>query len=129
MFANIGLVKTFLAGGSISEYRVVKFGADDRIALQATAATEKFAGVAGLPKGASAITGDSIDVIKSGVADILYGGNVAVGDFLTSDDEGRAVVAVDGDNLIGIAQITGVEGDLGAVQIQFGAHYVAAVGP
>lgn len=129
MFANVGLVKTFTAGGSVSEHRIVKFGADDRIVLQATAALEKFAGVAGLPKGASAVTGDSIDVIKSGVADILYGGAVTVGDFLTSDDEGRAVVAADGDSLIGVAQVTGVEGDLGAVQIQFGTHYIAAVGP
>ncbi|WP_333661021.1 hypothetical protein [Acinetobacter sp.] len=78
MFANEGLVKTFIAGGSISEYRIVKFGTDDRIALQATAALEKFAGVAGLPKGTSAVTGDSIDVIKSGVANILYGGAVTV---------------------------------------------------
>lgn len=128
MFANVGLVKTFIAGGSIAKNRIVKFGADDRLALQATAALEKFAGVSEVP-GVSAITGDPIDVIKSGIANILYGGAVTVGDFLTSDDEGRAVVAADGDSLIGVAQITGVEGDLGAVQIQFGTHYIAAVGP
>lgn len=124
MFANVGLVKTFIAGGAIAENRIVQFGASDREALQATAATQKFAGVAGLPKGTSAVTGEPIDVIKSGVADVIYGGNVSVGDVLTTDNQGRAVVAADGNSIIGIAQITGVSGDLGAVQIQFGKHYI-----
>lgn len=125
MFANAGLVKTFTAAGAIAEYRIVKFGASDRAALQATAATEIFAGVVGLPKGASAASGDSIDVIKSGIADVLYGGTVTLGAALTSDSLGRAVVAVDGNSMIGFAQVAGVVGDLGAVQIQFGNHYVA----
>lgn len=120
MHANVGLVKTFIAAGAISEYRIVKYGAKDRDALQASAASDKFAGVAGLPRGASAVTGDSIDVIKSGVADVLYGGTVAVGDFLTSDAQGRAVVAAVGDFMIGVAQVAGVVGDLGGVHINYG---------
>lgn len=126
MYANTGLVKTYTAGGAIAEYRIVKHGATDREALQATAVTEKFAGVVGLPKGASAVSGDSVDVIKSGVADVLYGGTVAVGDPLTTDSSGRAVVATDGDALIGFAQVAGAVGDIGGVLIQFGTHYVAA---
>ncbi len=126
MFANVGMAKTFIAGGAIAEYRIVQFGASDREALQASAATQKFAGVAGLPKGVAAVSGDSIDVIKSGVAEVIYGSNVAVGDVLTADAQGRAVVAADGNSVIGIAQITGVSGDLGAVQIQFGKHYIKA---
>lgn len=126
MYANTGLVKTYTAGGAIAEYRIVKHGATDREALQATAVTEKFAGVVGLPKGASAVSGDSVDVIKSGVADVLYGGTVAVGDPLTTDNTGRAVVATDGDALIGDAQVAGAVGDIGAVLIRFGTHYVPA---
>lgn len=124
MFANVGLVKTFIAMSVIAEYRIVQFGALDREVTQASAATQKFAGVIGLPKGASAVEGDAVDVIKSGVAEVIYGGNVTVGDVLTADAQGRAVVAVDGNSVIGIAQISGVLGDLGAVQIQFGKHYV-----
>jgi len=36
--------------GTINEYRLVKFGTADRAALQAGASTDKFIGVAGLPK-------------------------------------------------------------------------------
>lgn len=120
MHANVGLVKTFIAAGAISEYRIVKFGAKDRDALQATTASEKFAGVAGLPKGTNAVAGDPMDVIKSGVADVTYGGTVSAGDFLTSDAQGRAVVAAVGDFIIGVAQVAGVVGDLGGVHIQYG---------
>lgn len=120
MHANVGLVKTFVAGGTVNECRIVKWGASDREAIQATAASEKFAGVAGLPKGTTAVAGDSMDVIKSGVADVTYGGTVAAGDFLTADAQGRAVVAAVGDFIIGVAQVSGVVGDLGGVQIQFG---------
>lgn len=120
MHANVGLVKTFIVAGTINEYRIVKFGAQDRDALQASAASDKFAGVAGLPRGATAVTGESIDVIKSGVADVTYGGTVAAGDFLTSDAQGRAVVASVGDFIIGVAQVAGIAGDLGGVHIQYG---------
>ena len=118
MNSNEGLIKTYEAGGTINEYRIVKFGTADRAALQASASTDKFIGVAGLPKGATASSGDSIDVIKSGIADVIYGDTVAVGDYLTSDAQGRAVVATVGDNVIGTAELSGVSGDLGAVHIQ-----------
>lgn len=120
MHANVGLVKTFIAGGSIAPHTIIKFGTHDRDALAASAATDKFAGVAGLPVGVSAAANEPIDVIKSGVADVIYGGTVAVGDMLTTDAQGRAIVASAGNNIIGQAQVSGVVGDLGAVLIQFG---------
>jgi len=91
--SNEGLTKTYEAGGTINEYRLVKFGASDRAALQASASTDKFIGVAGLPKGATAASGDSIDVIKAGIADVTYGGTVTRGDRLTSDADGKAISA------------------------------------
>lgn len=124
MFANTGLVKTYTAAGKIAENRIVQYGTSDRETLQATAATQKIAGVAGLPKGTTAVAGDSIDVIKSGIANVIYGEAISVGDVLTADSQGRAKVAADGNSIIGIAQVTGVTGDLGAVQIQFGQHYI-----
>lgn len=126
MFANIGLVKTMLAGGAIAECAIVQHGSTDKEVTQASAATQKFAGVIGLPKGVSAEAGDPVDVIKSGVAHVIYGGNVAVGDFLTANTTGKAVVAADGNSIIGVAQVAGASGDLGAVLIQFGKHYIKA---
>ena len=93
MQANEGLVKTYDAGGTINEYRIVKFGSSDSSVLQSGASTDKFAGVACLPKGATASTGDSVDVIKSGIADVTYGGTVTRGDRLTSDADGKAISA------------------------------------
>lgn len=120
MHANVGLVKTFIAKGTIAPLTIVKYGAGDRFALAASAATDKFAGVAALPTGVTAVAEEPIDVIKSGVADVLYGGTVTVGDMLTTDAQGRAIVASAGNNVIGQAQVSGVVGDLGAVLIQFG---------
>ena len=76
------------------------------------------AGVICLPKGTTAANGDAVDVIKSGIADVIYGGTVTRGDYLTSNATGFAVVAVAGDNVIGTAELSGVSGDLGAVHIQ-----------
>lgn len=119
MRANVGLVKTFIAAGVIAERRIVKFGSSDTAALQATAGTEKFSGVVGLPKSVTAAEGEPVDVILSGIADVDYGGNVTRGDTLTADANGRAVVATSGNSVIGIAQVSGVAGDIGSVHIQF----------
>ena len=118
MNANEGLVKTYTASGAIGEYKLVKFGATDKTVLQASTGTDKLAGVVCLPKGTTAANGDAVDVIKSGIADVIYGGTVTVGDYLTSNATGLAVVAVAGDNVIGTAELSGVSGDLGAVHIQ-----------
>lgn len=117
MNANEGLVKTYTASGAIGEYKLVKFGATDKTVLQASTGTDKLAGVVCLPKGTTAVTSDSVDVIKSGIADVI-GGTVTRGDYLTSNASGFAVVAVAGDNVIGTAELSGVSGDLGAVHIQ-----------
>ena len=126
MFANVGLVKTYIAGGAIAEHRIVQYGESDREVTKASAGTQKFAGVIGLPKGASAVLGDAVDVIKSGIAEVVYGGTVTAGDALTADSQGRAVVASDGNSIIGYAYTAGASGELGAVQIQFGKHYIKA---
>ena len=93
MQANEGLVKTYDAGATINEYRIAKFGSSDSVVLQADASTNKFAGVFCLPKGATAATGESVDVIKSGIADVDYGGTITVGDRLTSNADGKAISA------------------------------------
>lgn len=93
MQANEGLVKAYDAGGTINEYRIAKFGSSDSVVLQADASTNKFAGVFCLPKGATAATGETVEVIKSGIADVTYGGTITVGDRLTSNADGKAISA------------------------------------
>ena len=93
MHANVGLVKTFTANGAINENRIVSFSGGNRIAAQAAASTESFAGVAAVPTGATIANGEPFDVIKSGVADVLYGGTIAVGNRLTTNSLGKAVSA------------------------------------
>lgn len=115
---NEGLVKTQIAGAAIGAYKIVKPGASADTVVQAAAATDKSIGVSDL--GADA-AGDRVDVVIDGVARVVYGGNVAYGDPLTSDANGNAVVAAPaaGANarVIGIAMLAGVAGDIGAVRL------------
>lgn len=114
---NEGLAKTLIAGAAVAARRIVKFGAGDTAVLQAAAATDLSIGVADL--GAS--SGEYCDVIIDGIAQVEYGGNVTRGDKLTADADGKAVTAAPaaGVNaqIIGIAMLSGVSGDIGSVRI------------
>lgn len=85
----------------------------------AAAATDKIIGVTER-MGASA-AGAMLDVIVDGPVEVLYGGNVSAFDALTSDAQGRAVVASPGAGqtirIVGFAQVDGVAGDIGLVQV------------
>ena len=115
---NQGLIKTFNAGGAIARSLIVKFGADERTVVAGAAATDKLIGVA---DDVAAVSGDPVDVVLSGVATVRYGGTVAFGDLLTSDASGQAVTAAPAtganNRIIGVAMVSGVSGDLGAVLI------------
>lgn len=116
---NEGLVKTYFAGAAIAAHRIVApNGTDDLTVIQAAAATSKSIGVSDLGADAS---GDRVDVIISDIALVEYGGNVAEGDPLTADADGKAVVAAPavGANVrvIGFATVNGVSGDIGSVRI------------
>lgn len=115
---NPGLIKAFTASGAIAPYRIAKFGSADTAVLQAAAATDAMIGVIG-PFGPA--SGERVDVIMSGLAEIEYGGTVTRGDLLTSDSSGRAVTAAPsaGANvrIIGIAMNSGVISDIGSVFI------------
>lgn len=117
--ANEGLVKTYLAGAAVVKHRIVKHGSGDRAAIQSAAAADLHIGVSD-SLGASA-SGEPLDVIRSGIANVEYGGNVTRGAKLTSDADGKAVAAAPsaGANaqVIGIAEVSGVSGDIGKVFI------------
>lgn len=112
------LTKNFNASGAIAACRIVKFGATDELMAQASAAADKQVGVS---TSLAAADGEPVDVILAGVAEVTYGGNVTRGDLLTSDANGKAVVAAPaaGANvrIIGEAMKSGVLDDVGAVDL------------
>lgn len=115
---NVILKKNFLAEAAIAAARVVKFGTADGQVVQAAAATDLLVGVTGPI--APAIN-ERVDVMVAGIADVEYGGAVTRGQKLTADANGKAVAAAPaaGANVhvIGIAQVSGVAGDIGSVLI------------
>lgn len=115
------LRKNYTAGGAITAHRIIKAGANDGEVLQAAAATDLLMGVCGSVGPAS---GERVDIIKIGIAQIEYGGNVTRGNPLTSDGSGKAVVAAPsaGSNvrIIGFAEVSGVSGDIADVFVSPG---------
>jgi hypothetical protein len=113
---NPVLVKNFTAEAAIAPYRIVKFGSDEGKVVQATAATESLLGVTTL---ISADVNERTDVILMGAAEVEFGGNVTVGAYLTSDANGKAIVAAPAagtnNGIIGKAMVAGASGDIGSV--------------
>jgi hypothetical protein len=112
--ANPGLIKNYTAGGAINQYRVVKFGASDGVVVQGAAATDLLVGVSCQP-GAVA-SGERVDIVRSGSAEVEYGGTITRGKKLTADADGKVIEAAPaaGANahIIGIAEVSGVVGDI-----------------
>lgn len=108
-------IKACYAGAAIPPFHIVKHGAADGFAVPAAAATDAIFGVAD-SLGAEAAN-DPVDIIRGGIAEVVYGGTVTRGQPLTSDAQGRAVVAVAGNRIIGFAEVSGVAGDRGSVFI------------
>ena len=117
---NPELFLNYTASGAVTEKRLVKFGAGDRLVVQASAATDALIGVNDL----TAADTERTDACLSGIFPVTYGGTVTRGDLLTSDSQGRAVTAAPaaGSNvrIIGVAMESGVVGDLGSVRISPG---------
>lgn len=115
---NEGLQKTLIAGAAVAKNRIVKFGAADTAAIQAAAATDLLIGVS---DNLGADSGEPFDVIVDGIALVEYGGNVTRGQKLTADADGKAIAAAPaaGANaqIIGVAMLSGVAGDIGSVRI------------
>lgn len=110
--------RNYLAPAAIAAYRIAKHGAADGEVAQATAATEALMGVT---NSLAIAAGERVDLVKSGLADVEYGGNVTRGDPLTADADGKAVTAtVAGSRLIGFAELSGASGDIGVVHISPG---------
>jgi endonuclease YncB( thermonuclease family) len=117
------IIKCYSAEAAILPNRIIKYGAADYGVLQAAAATDKIIGVS-MPL-VSVVTGDTIEVIFEGIADVKLGGTVTRGDLLTSDASGQAVTAAPGagvnNSILGRAQTSGVSGDIIPVQLSPGS--------
>ena len=110
---NPMLIKNYTAEAAIAAYRIVKPGAADGGVLQAAAATDALMGVTGSVAPAS---GERVDVIKSGIAQVELGGTVTRGGPITADASGKGVAAApsagSNNRLIGFAEVSGVSGDI-----------------
>lgn len=112
--ANPDLIKTFTAETAVAPYRAVKHGTADTNVVQGAASTDALLGVSGQVAGDA---GKRVDITLADIAEIEYGGAVTRGDWLTSDADGKAVVAAPAAgvnaNVLGRAMCSGVLGDIG----------------
>lgn len=111
--ANNGLTKNYTAEGAIAANTIVKVGAADYGVLAAAAVSDKLIGIS---TEIAASSGERVDVIHEGIADLKIGGTVARGDFLTTDSSGQGVAAAPSagtnNQIIGKALVSGVSGDI-----------------
>jgi len=108
------LIKSYVAGGTVGERRVVVFHTTAGQVVQAAAATGLLLGVCYQPGGAT--VGQRCDVVLQGIADVVAGGTIAAGAKLTSDANGAVVAAAPAaganNQIIGIALTAAAAGDI-----------------
>ena len=108
------LTVNYDAGASIAGYRIVKHSGDGEV-VQAAADSDLSIGVSTRPGAAS---GDRVDIVRVGIAEVEYGADVVRGDALTSNADGKATSTTTATRrVIGIAEISGASGDIGSVLI------------
>ncbi|MGS4886096.1 hypothetical protein [Roseibium sp. MB-4] len=85
------LIKSYRAHALVSGMRLVAASATDREVMTATDPTDPILGVADT---FDIETGEMVDVILSGPAPVVSGGDIDFGDPITAGPDGRAVKAV-----------------------------------
>lgn len=114
MYGTEQLIKAYKAGAQIAPYTIVKWDAVDFQVITAAAATDKIAGVS-VPN-VTAPVGQRVDVIKSGIAQVVLGGVVTRGDPITSNATGQGVLAAPAagvnNRIVGYAEKSGVANDI-----------------
>lgn len=116
------LIKNFIAGGTVGQYRIVRFGAADGEVVQAAAATDAIVGVSCQP--GSVPQGGRCDVVLDGTAEVIAGGAITRGALVTADANGAAVQAAPSagvnNRVLGIAQVSAVANDIFPVLLKQG---------
>lgn len=106
-----------LSTAAIALSRIVKGTTTDRTVTQSSAAADKHVGVS---LQACTAAGDELDIAHDGMVRVQCGGTVAFGDFLTSDANGKAVVATAGERFCLVAQENGTDTEIIDALIQHG---------
>lgn len=118
MYGNETLVKNYIAGAAVEPYRIVKFSADLTV-IHGAASTDALIGVSVAT--ISVPSGQRVDVVKDGIAQVKLGGVVTRGDPITSDATGQGVAAAPGAGvnarIIGFAEVSGANGDIIPVHV------------
>ena len=123
------LIKSFIADAAIRGFRIVAFHASKHAVIEGASNTSALIGVSTSTGGKA---GSVVDVVQSGLGEVVLGGNVARGALVTSDDQGRAVAlpapaaAAKTVRTIGAVQASGVEGDIVPILLAPSAVYVPA---
>ncbi|WP_431477825.1 DUF2190 domain-containing protein [Massilia eburnea] len=111
-----GLIVNYVAEGALAKNRIVCFGATDGFVKQASTVNDAMIGVT---EGFAYAAGERVDIVRTNLADVEYGGIVTRGQPLTADAQGRAVAAAPAagtnNRIIGYAEVSGVAGDIGSV--------------
>ena len=109
-----GLIVAKTAEGEVKPRVIVCHGSEDGLAKTAIDGSALLIGVSTIVGGAN---GDVFDVVRSGLAQVFYSEQIAIGDPITANSDGRAKKAVSGDFIIGYAEVAGGIDELGSVWI------------
>lgn len=111
-------IRAYVAAAAIAGYRIVAFAAPGADSTITTAAANTDA-LLGVSDAMGADAGGMCDVHRGGLVSVQYGGPVNAGDPLTSDANGKAIVAVPAAGstlrIIGYADAPGVADDIADV--------------
>lgn len=97
---------------SAAQFKIVKLTSTGTAVANATDLNQ-----IGVQQDKPSALGIATTVAIEGVSKVKLGGTVAAGDRLTSDANGLAIVATTGKQVVGIALVAGVSGDVGTMFI------------
>ncbi|GAB6039311.1 hypothetical protein JCM15519_38700 [Fundidesulfovibrio butyratiphilus] len=103
---NPGLTKTYVAQGDVPARAIVKAGSEPGTVAVATASTDAIIGVS---ERLAVADGDRVDIIHSGIVEVVAGGTIAFGEYFTASNAGVAVAA---------SPAAGVNARVGGVTLQ-----------
>lgn len=110
---SVAFIRSYKAEAAVEKFRIVKFGAADDQVVKGAAVGDNLIGIS--MEVDSAIN-EMCDVVKQGPAQVVCGGAVTRGDKLTTDANGKAVVAAPAagvnNNIVGVADQSGVLDDI-----------------
>ncbi|GHC34641.1 hypothetical protein GCM10010082_31670 [Kushneria pakistanensis] len=110
-------IKGYRATAAIAPHRFITYGDEPGVAAQASGPEQTLMGVS---DSLGAKAGELADVIRAGISEVEFADDITVGDRLTTDGDGRAVVAASGQPYRAIAEHDGDEGVIGHVWLEAG---------